>query len=100
MPIYVLEPPASYNHAYPGPVIERVLPLSEARAACAHMGVHADACSWLARGTCVLVIPRDGPVKDLKAYIRHERAHCNGWSHGHGAGAEAQSPAFDAESQR
>src|SRR5271156_5648127 len=81
MPIYVLEPPARYNHAYPGPVIERVLPLAEARAACARMGVHADACSWLTKGRCFLVIPRGGPVKDLGAYIRHERAHCNGWDH-------------------
>jgi hypothetical protein len=45
MPIYVLEPPQRYNHRYPGPVIERVLPLQEARRTCAHMGVQADACS-------------------------------------------------------
>jgi hypothetical protein len=83
MPLYVLEPPQRYNHAYSGPVIERVLPLGAARAACAHMGVHADACSWLAHGSCYLVIPRNGPVKDLRAYVRHERAHCNGWAEDH-----------------
>ncbi len=71
MPIYVLEPPLHYNHPYPGPVIERVLPLREARRACVHMGVHADACSWLANNKCYLVIPRGGPVKDLRAYVRH-----------------------------
>ncbi len=86
MPIYVLEPPLRYNHAYAGPVIERVLPLDAARQACAQRGVHADACSWLANGKCYLVIPRGGPVKDLKAYVRHERAHCNGWDHSHGTG--------------
>ena len=83
MPIYVLEPPPPYNHAYAGPVIERVLPLGAARSACAQKGVHADACSWLAHGTCYLVIPRNGPVKDLRAYVRHERAHCNGWPETH-----------------
>lgn len=83
MPIYVLEPPLRYDHRYPGPVIERVLPLVEARKACARMGVHADACSWPARGTCYLVIPRGGPVKDLGPYVRHERAHCNGWPEDH-----------------
>jgi hypothetical protein len=83
MPIYVLEPPLRYNHLYAGPVIERVLPLREARQACARMGVAADACSWVAKNKCYLVIPRDGPVKDLRAYIRHERAHCNGWSESH-----------------
>jgi hypothetical protein len=83
MPIYVLEPPARFNHPYAGHVIERVLPLAEARQACAHMGVQADACSWLAHNTCYLVIPRNGPVKSLSAYIRHERAHCNGWGEDH-----------------
>jgi hypothetical protein len=47
------------------------------------MGVHADACSWVAKNRCYLVIPRRGPVKDLGAYRRHERAHCNGWSENH-----------------
>ena len=25
----------------------------------------------------------EGPVRDLSAYVRHERAHCNGWSENH-----------------
>ncbi len=83
MPIYVLEPPARYNHSYAGPVIERVLPLNEARAACARMGVRADACSLVTKNKCYLVIPRNGPVKDLRAYVLHERAHCNGWAENH-----------------
>jgi len=99
MPIYVLEPPLRYDHAYAGPVIERVLPLREARQACAHMGAPADACAWVAHGTCYLVIPRGGPVKDLNAYRRHERAHCNGWTHDHLAPERADDPG-DAESQR
>jgi hypothetical protein len=78
----VLEPPKAYTH-YHGPVIERVLPLAEARRACAHMGVHADACAWKSRGVCHIVIPRGGPVRDIAAYRRHEIAHCNGWEHGH-----------------
>jgi len=72
-----------YNHAYSGPVIERILPLREARAACAAKGVSADACSWEIGHKCFLVIPRNGPVRDLGAYRRHERAHCNGWSENH-----------------
>jgi hypothetical protein len=83
MPIYVLEPPLRYNHGYAGHVVERVLPLAEARRVCAARGAYADACSWLAHGTCYLVIPRGGPVKDLRAYVRHERAHCNGWPENH-----------------
>jgi len=89
----VLEPPPGYTH-YRGPVIERVLPLHEARRACAHMGVRADACSWKKRGKCYIVIPRGGPVRDLGAYRRHEVAHCNGWDHGHGRYAGGQRDRF------
>jgi hypothetical protein len=72
-----------------------VLPLAEARRLCARIGARADACSWIKGSTCYLVIPRDGPVRDLGAYSRRELAHCNGWSHGRrrmpkGAGAEAR----------
>jgi hypothetical protein len=76
-------------------VIERVLPLAEARRICARMGVRADACAWTKRGTCYLVIPRGGPVSDLSAYSRHELAHCNGWSHSHGGGHAPRLPARD-----
>jgi hypothetical protein len=79
----VLEPPPGLAH-YSGPVIERVLPLAAARAACARMGVHSDACSWKKGATCYIVIPTGGPVRDLGGYRRHEIAHCNGWEHSHG----------------
>jgi hypothetical protein len=81
MPLFVLEPPAYYVHHYNGPVTERVLPLSEARKACAGRGVHADACAWTSNGACHLIIPSNGPVRNRGAYRRHELAHCNGWDH-------------------
>ena len=81
MPLFVLEPPAQYAHHYHGPVIERVLPLSQALKACADKGVHADACAWISNDGCHLVIPRNGPVRERGAYRRHELAHCNGWDH-------------------
>jgi len=84
----VMEPPPGLAH-YSGPVIERVLPLAQARAACGQMGVYADACSWKKGNVCHIVIPIGGPVRDLSAYRRHEVAHCNGWEHSHGE-AQAQ----------
>ena len=81
MQLMVHEPPSQYNHRYSGQVIERVLPLREARQACARVGLSSDACSWTVKGKCFVVIPRDGPVPDLQAYRRHEVAHCNGWEH-------------------
>jgi hypothetical protein len=80
----VAEPPPQYTLPYRGPVIERVLPLAEARRLCASRGVRSDGCAWVSRGKCYIVIPTGGPVRDLSAYRRHEIAHCNGWSHGHG----------------
>jgi hypothetical protein len=84
----VEEPPSAYVHRYRGHVIERVLPLAEARRVCAKMGALADACAWTAKGVCHIVIPRNGPVHDRRAYVRHELAHCNGWDHEHGAEAK------------
>ena len=99
----VLEPPPQYTHRYPGPVIERVLPLAEARRVCGHMGAWADACSWKTHGKCYIVIPRNGPVRDLGAYRRHEMAHCNGWEHSHGTfagGGGRRSGSFPTPSNR
>ena len=80
--LFVLEPPAYYVHPYNGPVIERVLPLAQAQALCAKRGAPADACSWITKGRCYIVLPSKGaPVKDINAYRRHEIAHCNGWRH-------------------
>ena len=80
--MFVMEPPAVYIHAHRGAVIEQVMPLGQARAACAKRGVRADACSWVSKGRCYIVIPsKDAPVKSLAAYRRHEIAHCNGWNH-------------------
>jgi hypothetical protein len=81
MPIFVSEPPPQYVHRFSGPVIERVLPLAEARRLCARMGAPADGCAWTSKGRCYIVIPSNGPVRDLGAYRRHEIAHCNGWGH-------------------
>ena len=39
MPVFVLEFPAHCHHSYAGQVIERVLPLDQARQACAQMGL-------------------------------------------------------------
>ena len=68
MPLFRARAARHYN----GPVIERVLPLSDARNACAGRGVHADACAWTSNGACHLIIPSNGPVRNRAAYRRHE----------------------------
>jgi hypothetical protein len=79
--------PERYDHAYPGQVIERVLPLEEARRFCASIGITADGCSAFVTGengaqVCYIVLPVDG-FDTVAAYRRHELAHCNGWPANH-----------------
>jgi len=79
-----LEPPAQYNHAYNGQVVERVMPEAEVRSVCMSMGtdLFAVACSWQINDTCYVVIPNDGQAP-VDTYRRHEIAHCNGWPANH-----------------
>jgi hypothetical protein len=79
-----LEPPAQYNHSYDGRVVERVMPVAEARALCTSQGAspRGVACSWVTDGTCYLVLPSDEQAP-VSTYRRHETAHCNGWAANH-----------------
>jgi hypothetical protein len=81
----VTVPPERYDH-YSGPVIERVLPLDEARKLCAEIGIYADGCAGIIQssGVCYIVVPSDG-FDTVEAYIRHERGHCAGWPAWHPA---------------
>jgi hypothetical protein len=80
-----IEPPVRYNHAYDGPVVERVVPLSEVRKLCMSMGTspHGVACAWTEDGTCYRILPSDYGNEALAVYRRHETAHCNGWAANH-----------------
>jgi hypothetical protein len=82
-----LAPPAQYNHPYGGRVVERVMPVAEARALCTSQGASARgvACSWVTGGTCYLVLPSDEQAP-VSTYRRHETAHCNGWPANHPRG--------------
>jgi len=84
----VTVPPLKYDHPFDGQVIERVLPLEEARKLCADIGINADGCAGyvtMSDGTkaCFVVLPVDGPDPDVDHYHRHELAHCNGWGKDH-----------------
>ena len=86
----VIAPPERYDHPYrDGPVVERVLPLDEARKLCTAIGVgQVDGCAGyvtMSDGTkaCFVVLPVDGPDPNLDNYRRHEIAHCNGWPANH-----------------
>ena len=84
----VTPPPERYDFPYPGPVIERVLPLAEARRLCQQIGVgFVDACAGFVtldsgERACFTVLPSDG-FDTVDAYRRHEEAHCLGWPADH-----------------
>ena len=84
MPI-VTAPPERYDRPFDGQVIERVLPLEEARKLCASIGIYADGCAAIIQpsGACYIVLPSDGPDPDISRYRAHETAHCNGWPASH-----------------
>ncbi len=79
-----LEPPEQYNHPYDGPVVERVMPVTEVRALCMSMGAPSSglACGWVTRDICFIILPSDGQAP-VPVYRRHEIAHCNGWPANH-----------------
>jgi hypothetical protein len=86
----VLAPPPQYDHAYPGPIIEQILPLEEARKLCQAIGVGPfDGCAafiTLNDGSraCFIVVPSDdAPDPVIADYEKHEIGHCNGWSPNH-----------------
>jgi hypothetical protein len=69
-------PALQFDHPYRGRVIEKYVPLRTARRICSGH----DACNYLRRGTCHIVIPyqSQAPVHNRAAYRRWEEAGCNG----------------------
>lgn len=82
--VMVQQPPARYDHAFNGKLVEHKVELTKAKHLCKQRGLpNTDACSWWANGTCEIVIPTNGPVRALWQYRKHEIAHCNGWPANH-----------------
>ena len=85
-------PPAIYDHPFAGEVVltelstePRVRKICEAFGANILPGGAVMACAFAMRGKCFIFSLGEA---DLKAYghepknvLRHERAHCNGWTH-------------------
>ena len=79
--IVFLEPPAQYDHPYPGQVVEQRLSRLQIIVTCHGP---AESCSWLDNGVCHIVLPQEENDTRLIAYIReHEMGHCNGWPSHH-----------------
>ena len=79
--IVFLEPPAQYDHPYPGQVVEQRLSRLQIISTCHGP---AESCSWVDKGVCYIALPQGEEDTRLIAYIRqHEIGHCNGWPSHH-----------------
>jgi hypothetical protein len=86
--IVFLEPPAQYDHPYPGQLVEQRLSRLQIMMTCHGP---AESCSWVKNGVCYIALPRDETDTRLIAYIRqHEIGHCNGWPSYHPAGRRVE----------
>jgi hypothetical protein len=89
----VTPPPARWDHAFVGDLIEKDLPSKEAKALCFELGNgKAEACAGVGTYTtgekigkriCIIVIATNDLHGTLDQYRRHEIAHCNGWNRSH-----------------
>jgi hypothetical protein len=89
----VTPPPARWDHAFVGDLIEKDLPSKEAKALCFELGNgKAEACAGVGTYTtgekigkriCIIVIATNDLHGTLDQYRRLEIAHCNGWNRSH-----------------
>ncbi len=85
--IFMLQPPERFTH-YSRPVIIHRLQLFDALSLCVKRVGPAWACQWFTPdGDCHIAVPTDSPFGSVEQYIRHERAHCAGWSNWHEGGS-------------
>lgn len=82
---FVLEPPAIYDHPFPGTVIEHVVPGLDLLAHCWPY-FFARACSFHVKGKCYIYYSREEAPAMKAAIRRHEEGHCNGWPADHPGG--------------
>ena len=77
-----LQPPAQYDHAYPGQVFMMRLPKADIRAECGSTRKEpVRGCAQVVRGVCVIKIAMKAKISNRAMLVRHEIAHCNGWRH-------------------
>lgn len=90
----VTPPPARFDRPHPNLVLLET-PLRDVRRLCGALFgrsnfVHfsrVDGCAAVGDGQkpCIVIVPLQGAISaaEREALIRHERAHCNGWSGSH-----------------
>jgi hypothetical protein len=84
----LIEPPAQYDHPYPGQVVEQRLSLLQIIQLCHGP---ASSCAWVSKGVCYIALPPNEKDGRLIALMRqHEMGHCNGWPGYHSGGRRVE----------
>lgn len=84
-----LQPPTRFDHPYDGPTVIQKLPTDNVRRQCMERfgtdwGLAViKGCGGVIDGTCYVIVGRYAKVSSLPMLIRHEIAHCNGWTADH-----------------
>ena len=83
------QPPERFDHPYDGPTVIQKLPTSNVRRQCLERfgtdwGLRTiKGCGGVVDGVCYVIVGRYAKISSLSMLIRHEVAHCNGWTAEH-----------------
>lgn len=75
-------PPHRFDHRYRRRPVVVTVP-ADSTGVCRNLGADGEACSWVRRGICRIVLPTGLTARERASIIRHEVGHCNGWPEDH-----------------
>lgn len=83
-----LIPPAEYDHPYAGELTIHKIDRANVWAECSQNGAQpmrkdAAGCAFVGDGECTIYLAMRTQRAPVKAILRHEIAHCNGWAADH-----------------
>lgn len=83
-----LDPPAKYGHVYTGDLTIIEVKRANVWAECSRNGEQdmrkdVAGCAFAGDGECTIYLATKTQRAPVKAILRHETAHCNGWAADH-----------------
>jgi hypothetical protein len=80
-------PPVEFDRPYTGKITVETVTKDQLLAQCAAATQRSLGCSFPIPGRCRIILVDEASIKavgwTVEAMLRHERAHCNGWTQDH-----------------
>jgi hypothetical protein len=80
-------PPVEFDRPYTGKITVETVTKEQLRAQCAAASQWSLGCSFPIPGRCRIILVDEASINavgwTVEAMLRHERAHCNGWTQDH-----------------